>query len=105
MYSNTHGVKEWTVIGTFDNISASGFDKPFPPETEYLPDKTYEGKNDIPAKWFPVAAIRNDCWIDFTRYFAFTNAIYYANTFVYSPRIQTALIRIGTSGSLKAFLN
>jgi tetratricopeptide (TPR) repeat protein len=104
-YKSINAIKEWTVIGPFDNISASGFDKVFPPETEYKFEKTYEGKNGIPAKWFKLAQVRPDYWIDFMRYLAFDQSIFYANNFVYSSRKQTAQIRIGTSGSLKAFLN
>ncbi|MFQ5770680.1 MAG: tetratricopeptide repeat protein, partial [bacterium] len=104
-YENMNSVTEWTVIGPFDNISASGFDKVFPPELEYDVTKTYAGKNSVPASWFKVEKIRNDYWIDFRRYFAFFESVYYANTFVYSPKKQSIQIRIGTSGSLKAFLN
>lgn len=104
-YRAINALKDWAVIGPFDNISASGFDKVFPPEREYKFDKTYEGKNGAPARWFKIAKVRPDYWIDFLRYFAFEQAVYYANTFVYSPRKQGAQIRIGTSGSLKAFLN
>lgn len=104
-FDKMHAVTEWMIIGPFDNISASGFDKTFPPETEFDGSKTYEGKNGIPASWFRPAGIRLDRWIDFTRYFAFSQSVFYANTFVYSPKKQAAHIRIGTSGSLKAFLN
>jgi len=104
-YRAINAIKDWTTIGPFDNISASGFDKALPPEKEYKFDKIYDGKNGVPAKWFKIAEVRPDYWIDFRRYFAFEQAVYYANTFVYSPRKQGAQIRIGTSGSLKAFLN
>lgn len=98
-------VLKWKLIGPFDNISASGYDKVFPPETGFESGKTYTGKNGVPASWFAVDKIRLDNWIDFNKYFAFNNAIYYGNTFVYSPEKRKVLIRIGTSGSLKAFLN
>lgn len=104
-FSMMNAITDWMVIGPFDNISASGFDKAFPPETEFDTTKTYEGKNGVPAKWFEPHGIRLDRWMDFTRYFAFTEAVYYANNFLYSPKKQTVQIRIGTSGSLKAFLN
>ncbi|MBX2991575.1 MAG: DUF3857 domain-containing protein [Bacteroidetes bacterium] len=104
-FNTMNAITQWMVIGPFDNISASGFDKAFPPEYEFDQSKTYEGKNGIPATWFEPKAIRFDRWVDFTRYFAFSQAVYYANAFIFSPKKQSAWIRIGTSGSLKAFLN
>jgi tetratricopeptide (TPR) repeat protein len=104
-YARLGAVRNWQVIGPFDNISASGFDNVFPPETEFNSTQTYSGKNGVPASWFEITKIRNDFWIDFRRYFAYEEAIYYANTFIFSPLKQKVQVRIGTSGSLKAFLN
>lgn len=104
-YSGIGSVDEWMVTGPFDNISASGYDRVFPPEQEYNPAKTYSGKNGVPAYWFKIGEVRSDKWIDFTRYFDRTEAVYYANSFVYSDKEQQVQIRIGTSGSLRFFLN
>jgi tetratricopeptide (TPR) repeat protein len=104
-FDKLNAIEKWTLIGPFENISASGFDKVFMPEKEYAADKVYEGKNGIPAAWFEIKQIRNDRWIDFTRYFSQFRAIFYGNTFVYSPKEQTVQLRVGTSGSLKAFVN
>jgi hypothetical protein len=104
-YQKINAIKDWTLIGPFENVSASGFDKAYLPEQEYDFAKTYEAKNGIPAKWFKLEAVRNSYWINFLSYFAQEESVFYANNFVYSPKKQTAQIRIGTSGSLKAFLN
>ena len=104
-FSKIHAITDWMVIGPFDNISASGFDRAFAPETAFDTSMTYEGKNGVPIKWFEPAAMRLDSWVDLTRYFAFQHSVFYANTFVFSPKKQSVFIRIGTSGSLKAFLN
>lgn len=95
----------WTLIGPFENISASGYDRSFPPEVEYDTARTYQGKNGVPARWFPIAAVRPDGWIDHLCFFAYSKAVFYANAFVHSPVKQTIHLRVGTSGSLKAFLN
>lgn len=104
-FQQINSIDDWTMIGPFDNISAAGFDKVYPPEVEFDLSKTYEGKDGVPARWFPITAMRNDKWLDFRRYFAYFQSVFYANNFVYSPEKQTVQIRIGTSGSLKAFLN
>jgi tetratricopeptide (TPR) repeat protein len=104
-FQNLNAIKDWTVIGPFENISASGLEKVYPPELEYEPSKTYLAKGGIPAKWFRLPAIKNSYWIDFLYYFAHTESIFYANNFVFSPKKQMVQIRIGTSGSLRTFLN
>jgi len=96
---------QWTLIGPFENISASGFDKVFEPELEYKPKKEYSGKSGIPTNWFEIKAVRHDRWLDLTHYFSHREAVYYANSFVFSPEKRTVQIRVGTSGSLKTFLN
>lgn len=104
-FSDINSIDQWMLIGPFENISASGYDKVYPPETEFAPEKTYPGRNEIPAKWFKLPMARRDRWVDFTRFYAQRNSVFYGNTFVYSPKKQTVQIRIGTSGFLRAFRN
>jgi len=104
-FKRINDIKEWMLIGPFDNISASGFDKEYPPELEFNPSQSYEGKNGVPAEWFKIPTFLNYYWINFLYHYAHTNAVFYANTFLYSPNKQKVQLRIGTSGSLKAFFN
>lgn len=98
-------IEKWSVIGPFDNISGSGFEKVFPPEQKYDPSAKYIGRSNIPVSWFPIPAIRRDKWVDFEYYYSVGADVYYAVTFVNSPKSQEVNLRIGTSGSLKVFLN
>ena len=100
-----NAISDWLLIGPFENVSASGYDKEFPPEREFDQAATYEGKGGVPASWFPIVSPIPDTWVDFTRHFPFRQSIFYANTFVYSPAKRRVHLRIGTSGSLRAFLN
>jgi tetratricopeptide (TPR) repeat protein len=104
-YQAEHSINDWMVIGPFDNTSASGHDKSFPPEKAFEMGATYTGKSGAPAQWFKITAMRSDNWVDFDRYFGAPSAVYYANTFIYSPKRQTVHLRIGTSGSFRLFLN
>lgn len=104
-YRNMNALTEWMLIGPFDNVSASGFDKQYSPELEFSASKIYSGKNGIPIQWFKIAAVQQNSWIDFRRYFDQFQAIYYANNFVFSSTRQKVQIRVGTSGSVKTFLN
>ncbi len=105
LYRMQGAIIDWQLIGPFDNISACGFDNVYAPELAADYGRVCEGKNGIPVEWFKITEIRPDQWIDCQRYFAHEDAIYYGNTFVYSPVKQPAQIRVGTSGSLKVFLN
>jgi predicted Zn-dependent protease/transglutaminase-like putative cysteine protease len=104
-YKNIGSVADWSVIGPFENISASGYYEKYPPENEFNTDTIYTGKNNKPIHWFKIDRMRYDGWLDFTLYFSSDNSVYYANTFVYSPDEQKVQFRIGTSGSFRAFLN
>lgn len=105
MFNQIGFIRSWSLAGPFENISASGYSKEYGPEKEYRTSAVYEGVSGIPVSWFPMTAMRHDGWIDFTLYFYYSHAVYYANTFVYSPEKQTVDFRIGTSGFFKAFLN
>ncbi|MCE1189043.1 MAG: DUF3857 domain-containing protein [Ignavibacteria bacterium] len=98
-------LNDWCIIGPFDNTSACGYNQAYLPETEFKANSAYTGKDEIEARWFKVNISRPDKWLDFTRYFPHSDAIFYANTFIFSETDQTVLLRIGTSGSFKAFIN
>jgi predicted Zn-dependent protease len=104
-YKNMNAVRDWVLIGPFENVSASGFDKVFPPEVEFAADKSYEAKRGVPARWYRPAAYQPSYWLDFRQHYVDDDAIYYANTFVLSPKKQKVQLRVGTSGSVKVFLN
>ena len=98
-------IRDWKLTGPFDNLSASGFDRVFPPESSYVADAVYRGKNNIPVQWFDIGEYDSYYWINFRYHFPYTQSVFYANTFVYSLEPQAIQLRIGTSGALKAFLN
>lgn len=98
-------VDDWMITGPFDNISGSGHEKVYGPEVNFDPAETFSGLAGIPVKWMKIPVLRRDRWVDFTLYYGQARAIYYANTFVFSETDQTVLFRVGTSGSLKVFLN
>lgn len=105
-YFNRMGaLKTWNVIGPFENISGSGFYTKYFPETKFDQQKKYTGKENKIINWFEPAEYRIDGWVDFLCYFSEPNSIFYGNTFVYSKDRQKVQIRVGTSGSLRTFLN
>jgi Tfp pilus assembly protein PilF len=104
-YDAINAISDWTIVGPFDNTSASGFLNVYPPEGGYDATASFKGKAGVPARWYRPSAVRFDRWFDFKRYFASDDAVYYANTFVFSPQKQRVDVRIGTSGAFRLFLN
>jgi tetratricopeptide (TPR) repeat protein len=105
LFKGMQTVKEWSLIGPFDNTSGSGFNIKYIPELEFDKEKKYNGKSNCRVVWYDLKKIRNDGWIDFNQYLLSSDGIYYANNFVWSPSKQKIHLRTGTSGSLKLFLN
>jgi Tfp pilus assembly protein PilF len=104
IFSKIGAIEQWAVIGPFDNVSSSGFDKHYPPEATFE-QTTYTGRGNLPVKWFEIPAIRRDKWVDFEYYYSVGQDIYYANTFVFAENSQPLQLRVGTSGSVKVLLN
>ena len=84
-------LKDWYVIGPFDNANHSGFDKVFPPEQRIDLAATYDGLGDQKVGWKPVqveeiADLASVCEGGDWR-------IAYALTYVWAPeRMETAAI-------------
>lgn len=104
-FARTGALKNWKLVGEFENISESGFDADFGvlahPEGDYV----FKNKRGADVKWFPISDIRYDNWCYLDYHFYIENAIIYAQTFVESPQDQEVQFRVGTSGSLKFWVN
>ncbi|MBI4944900.1 MAG: tetratricopeptide repeat protein [Bacteroidetes bacterium] len=104
-YKQIGSVNDWKVVGTFENISASGFDKDYAPIHAKSDQETYKNKVGAPIQWFDSPSPRKDQWTDFAYFFYYQNSIMFSQTFINSPSQRDAVLRIGTSGSLKVWLN
>lgn len=104
-FSKIGAVDTWSLAGEFENISESGFDKPFEPITKPREDAVFTNKNGAKVKWNIMKGNRMDKWMDFTFHYFTDNSILFGQTFVNSPETQDAYLLIGTSGSLKAWVN
>ncbi len=104
-YKQIQSISQWKMAGTFENISASGFDKNYGPVHAKDYNETYKNKVGAPVSWIDLSGARVDQWVDFSYIFNYENSIMYAQTFINSPNQKDALLRIGTSGSLKVWLN
>lgn len=98
-------VMQWQIVGDFENISASGFDKNYAPIAHPEPEAIFKNKIDAEVKWFDLYKQIPGKWIDFTANFYCNNTLVFAQTFCDSPSDQIVYLRIGTSGSLKLWVN
>lgn len=99
------GITNWQAVGVFENISASGFDKNYLPIEHPESDYVFEDKNKAYVKWFDLVAPSSGKWKSFWNNFDPKNSIIFAQTFCNSPVEQEVQFRIGTSGSLKVWVN
>ncbi|MDR2853709.1 MAG: DUF3857 domain-containing protein [Prevotellaceae bacterium] len=98
-------IDAWQVLGSFDNTSGSGFVKDWGAVSKTKQSDDFKNKVNADVRWYVPEAARFDKWFDFDDYFVLSNTINYAQTFVHSPETQTVYLRVGTSGSLKVWLN
>jgi Flp pilus assembly protein TadD len=104
-FSRIGAVMDWQIAGDFENISASGFDKNYPPIVHPEPDAVFKNKVNADVKWFDLYKLTPGKWIDFTANFYINSTMVFAQTFCNSPSEQTVYLRVGTSGSLKIWIN
>ena len=104
-YNEVGDLKNWSTVGTFDNISSSGFNKSF--QALEHPEKSYVFTNNTGAKvqWFDIADARNDRWLDFEYHYDVNNSIIFAQTFIQSDEDKDLKMSLGVSGSVKVWVN
>ena len=105
VYERLNDVRNWATVGTFENLSSSGYDQDYGPLTH--PESGYLFKNMIgtDVKWFNIPDARNDRWLDLAFHYNITNSIIYAQTFITSESDQDVLLLLGAAGSLKVWIN
>ena len=104
-FAKIGSVDTWAMVGEFENISESGFDKPYEPIAHPEDNYVFTNKNGAKVKWFQMKGNRDDKWVDFTYHYFTEDAIIYAQSFANSAVDQEVTFRIGTSGSLKLWVN
>ncbi len=98
-------IKDWLIIGSFDNEGKTGFDQVFAPEEEIDLNKTYEGK-ERDVKWRRLQIRPKFGYLDLRALFRpHEKTTAYALTFVHSPSHQAIALRVGSSDAIKVWLN
>lgn len=101
-------VREWHVVGPFDNAGDSGFDRPFPPEERPgTPDlsASYSGKHGA-VTWREYVSTDENGLIDLNSAVGEEKGVLaYAVARIVSDAAQTAQIRISTPNAFKLWIN
>jgi transglutaminase-like putative cysteine protease/Tfp pilus assembly protein PilF len=104
-FAQTGAITQWSILGEFENVSESGFDKDFGGLSHPEEEHKFTNKLGVEVQWFDMKAPRYDNWVDMQYFFYASDAIIYAQNFCYSPVEQEVQFRIGVSGSLKTWVN
>lgn len=104
-YKKMGAIDKWQVLGTFDNTSGSGFSKDWGVLNKVSSNEVFKNKVDADIQWHTPTCNKNNNWFSFDYYFVLDDAIMFAQSFVSSPTDQEVFLRIGTSGSLKVWVN
>jgi len=113
VYAKMGYLRQWRVIGPFDNVSHSGFAKAFPPEAELDFTKSYPGIDNQPVSWQPLRLVTREGRCDLGLCLGDDSepaindaaAVCYAATAVYVPTAQPVRLCLVPAGASKVFLN
>lgn len=104
-FSKIGAIMNWQLVGNFENISESGFDKKWEAIEHPEQDYTFYNRSESPVKWFEAKYYTTGQWIH-PGYHSYTsNSIMFAQTFVKFETEKEVHFRIGVSGSLKVWVN
>lgn len=98
-------VRDWMIVGPFDNTQGRGFDTVFPPEQNAEPGQTYPGKHG-PVVWKTATAEDESGRVDLNQILGEEKGVVaYALAIVEIDREQTAEIRWATPNASKLWVN
>ena len=104
-FGKMNALNRWQVLGDFENISGSGFDKDWGAVAKAGPENMFKNSVNADVKWYTPTENKPNNWFYFDYYFSLNDVILYAQTFVTGPSAQEVYLRAGTSGSLKIWIN
>ncbi len=102
---NISSIKKWSLVGPFDNVMNSGFNKDFGVLQNPKTGKSFTSRYGADIQWFTPEQNTLNGYFFKTYHFSSFNSIIYAQSFVESSIEQDVLLKIGYSGSLKVWLN
>ncbi|MEO6038850.1 MAG: DUF3857 domain-containing protein [Saprospiraceae bacterium] len=103
--SVANNVTAWQIVGPFDNIVESGFDKNYPPIEHPEPDAVFISSYNADIRWQKAVAVSASGWVFAGNMITWNNAISYAQSFVTAPKDLNAIVTLANIGSFKVWVN
>lgn len=104
-YSAVGNIRNWQYTGPFENLSQSGHYKEYGPVQNPGQDAVFKSITNADIKWFVPAAEIKDGWTPVSYQISKYTAVAYAQNFVNSPVDQQVYCAVGSSGSIKVWIN
>lgn len=98
-------VTQWQLVGPFENLSRSGFDKSYGPVEHPEKDASFKSLTNALVKWFTPPHTNNDGWFFIQPHIPNRTAVTYAQSFINVPADMDVLINAGVNGSIKVWVN
>ncbi len=99
-------VKQWHLVGPFDNSKQNGFEVAYPPEKSVDLKASYKGKDGKEVRWSSTSTTDPYGLVDLNKALAkHKGAVAYAFAVVNSPAARPVEVRVGSITALKVFLN
>jgi hypothetical protein len=99
-------LRQWLLIGPFDNGGGAGFQQAFPPENHVDLAGTCSGKKGMPLRWITCTTIDPYGVVDLNKALGkHMGAAAYAFAAVRSPTERPVQVRAGSQNAIKVFLN
>ena len=98
-------ITKWQLVGPFENLSGSGFDKSYGPLEHPEKDASFKSVTNAMIKWFSPPYTNNDGWFFIQAHIPNTTAITYAQSFINAPADMDVVLNAGVNGSVKVWVN
>ena len=104
-YDEVKSIEDWMMLGPFDNVMNSGYDKDFGVLDNPGKEAKFTSKYGAEISWFDPPLVSADAYTFKGMYFINNNSIIYAQTFVEAPKEEEVFLKFSYSGSLKVWIN
>ena len=102
---NLPTINNWSVLGPFDNVMNSGFDKNIEIVKKNPEKYMFKSKYGADITWLPQENCTSHGYYVSRRNFVEENAVIYAQSFIESPEEQEVILKFSYSSSLRIWLN
>lgn len=96
-------INKWQLVGPFDNLLGSGFDKEYAPI--YQTKGEFLSSKNAKINWFTPSHIQKDGWLHLDSYIPESSSILYMQSFVNAPEDMDVILGAGVCGNVKIWIN